>query len=73
MKTQVMNRNIIVSIFTVMLLTYSMQGVGYAQEVPDTIIEFSDPGLAYAVRRALHLPTGDGVDLLKIPKAELEK
>ena len=68
-----MNRNLIVLIFAVMLLTYSVQGISYAQEAPDTIVEFADTNLAKAVRRALRLPTGDGVDLLKIPKAELEK
>ncbi len=73
MKTQVMNRNLIVSILAVMLLTYSIQGISYAQEAPDTLVEFADTNLAKAVRRALRLPTGDGVDLLKIPKAELEK
>ncbi len=36
-------------------------------------VEFVDANLATAVRRALDLDTGDGVDLLKIPKAELEK
>ena len=35
-------------------------------------MEFSDANLARHVRRALGLPTR-GVDLLKIPKAELEK
>ena len=73
MKTQVMNRNLIVSILAVMLLTYSMQGISYAQEVPDTVVEFADANLAREVRKALRLPTGDGVDLLKIPKAELAK
>ena len=73
MKTQVMNRNLIVSILAVLMLTYSVQGISYAQEAPDTIVEFADTNLAKAVRRALSLPTGDGVDLLKIPKAELEK
>ena len=73
MKTLAVNRNIIVSIFVAILLTYSVQGITYGQEVPDDIVEFSDRRLAYAVRRALRLPTGDGVDLLKIPKAELER
>ena len=73
MKTVFVNRNIIVSIFTVMLLTYSMQDIIYGQEAPDTIVEFSDADLARKVREALRLPTGEGVDLLKIPKAELEK
>ena len=73
MKTLVLNRNIIVSIFAVMLLMYGFQGISYAQDAPGTIIEFSDANLAKAVRRALGLGTGDGVDILKIPKAELEK
>ncbi len=73
MKTLFVNRNVIVSIFAVILLTYSMQSVGYAQEAPDTVVEFADANLAREVRRALRLPTGGGVDLLKIPKAELEK
>ena len=73
MKTLFVNRNIIVSIFAVMLLTYSIQGISYAQEAPDTIVKFADTTLAKAVRQELGLPTGGGVDLLKIPKAELEK
>ena len=73
MKTQVMNRNLIVSIFAVLMLTYSIQGISYAQEAPDTVVEFKDITLAKQVRAELGLPTGDGVDLLKIPKAELEK
>ena len=73
MKTLVMNRNLIVLIFAVMLLTYSIQGIGYGQDAPNTLVEFSDRELAYEVRRELGLPTGDGVDLLKIPKGELTK
>ena len=73
MKTLLVNRKIIVSIFAVMMLIYGVQGISYGQEVPDNIAEFSDRRLAYAVRRKLGLPTGNGVDLLKIPKAELEK
>ena len=73
MKTLVLNRNVVVSIFAVILLLYGVQGISYAQDAPDTIVEFADANLARAVRKALGLPTGDGVDLLKIPKAELEK
>jgi Leucine-rich repeat (LRR) protein len=73
MKTPLINRKTIVSIFVVMLLTYSLQGISYAQEAPDTIVEFSDANLAKIVRLTLRLATGDGVDLLKIPKAELVK
>ena len=36
-------------------------------------VEFADPNLATAIREALDLDTGDGVDILKIPKAELTK
>ena len=54
-------------------MTYSIQSISYSQDVPDTIVEFKDINLAKRVRRSLRLPTGDGVDLLKIPKAELEK
>ena len=32
MKTLVVNRNVIVSIFVVMLLTYGIQGMSYAQD-----------------------------------------
>ena len=42
MKTLVMNRNLIVLIFAVMLLTYSIQGIGYGQDAPNTLVEFSD-------------------------------
>ena len=73
MQTLFMNRNVLVSIFAVILLIYGVQDVGYAQDAPDTVVEFKDIELAKAVRSELRLPTGDGVDLLKIPKAELEK
>ncbi|MCY3552689.1 MAG: leucine-rich repeat domain-containing protein [Candidatus Poribacteria bacterium] len=73
MKTLFVNRNVIVSIFAVLMLTYGIQGISYGQDAPDTIVEFADANLARVVRKALGLPTGDGVDLLKIPKAELEK
>ncbi|MDE0484095.1 MAG: leucine-rich repeat domain-containing protein [Candidatus Poribacteria bacterium] len=73
MKILVMNRNLIVLTFAVLLLTYGIQGISYGQEAPDTIAEFADANLAKAVRQALGLPTGDGVDLLRIPKAELVK
>ena len=72
MKTLFPNRNLIVSILAVLLLTYSIQGISYGQDAPDTIVEFKDINLARTVRHALGLPT-EGVDLLKIPKAELEK
>ena len=70
MKTLLVNRNVIVSIFVVMLLTYSIQGISYGQDTPDTIVEFEDINLAKEVRKKLGLPTGGGVDLLKIPKAD---
>ena len=73
MKILFVNRNEIVLIFAAMLLIYGVQGVGYAQDAPDTTVEFKDIILARIVRNELRLPTGDGVDLLKIPKAELEK
>ena len=74
MKTLIVNRKITLSIFVVMLLTCWIQGNSYAQNAPDdTIVEFIDITLAKAVRRELGLPTGDGVDILKISKVELEK
>ena len=73
MKILVVNRNVVVSIFAVMLLIYGVQGISYGQEAPDDIVEFSDANLAREIRKALRLPTGDGVDLLKIPKSELKK
>ncbi|MDE0468640.1 MAG: leucine-rich repeat domain-containing protein [Candidatus Poribacteria bacterium] len=73
MKTLFVNRNLIVSTFVVMLLTYSIQGISYGQDAPDDIVEFADANLAKHVRSALNLPTRGGVDLLKIPKTELEK
>ncbi len=73
MKTIFVNQNVIVSIFAVMLLTCSVQSISFAQDAPDTFAEFNDINLASRVRDALGLPTGDGVDLLKIPKAELAK
>ena len=36
-------------------------------------VEFADANLATAIREALDLDTGDGVDIVKIPKAELTK
>ena len=71
MKTLFVNRNVIVSIFTAMLLIYGLQGISYGQEAPDNTVEFSDTNLAREVRETLGLPTGDGVEFLKIPKAEL--
>ena len=74
MKILVVNRKIIVSILAVMLLTYSIQGISYAQDPPDTLVEFSDLNLAKAVRSALGLgTTGGRIPLLKIPKAELAR
>ena len=73
MKTSLVNQKIIVSIFAVTSLIYGAQGISYGNEEADTVVEFSDRRLALRVRRALGLPTGDGVDLLKIPKTELEK
>ena len=73
MKTLVLNRNIIVSIFAVMLLIYGVQGISYAQEVADPVAEFADASLAETVRRTLRLERGDTVDILRIPKAELVK
>ena len=73
MKTLFANQNLIVSIFVGILLIYGAQDMSYGQEVPDTIAEFANVNLAKAVRKELGLPTGDGIDLLKIPKAELEK
>ena len=72
MKTLIV-RNIIVSIFAVMLSMCSVQGISYAQEVPDTIVEFVDVNLAKEVRRVLELGTEAGVEIRKIPKAELIK
>ena len=46
---------------------------GMTHLVPPPRVEFVDANLATAIRRKLGLDTGDGVDLLKIPKAELTK
>ena len=72
MKMLTVNRNTIVSIFAVILLMFGWQGVGYGQNA-SPVAEFSDRSLAIVVRRTLKLDTGDGVDILKIPKAELLK
>ena len=71
MKTLVVNLNVIVSIFAVMLLIYGVQGMSYAQGVADPVAEFADASLAEIVRNILSLETGDTVDLLRIPKTEL--
>ena len=73
MKTLVVNRSIMVSIFTVVLLIYGAQGISYGQEVPETVVEFSDRSLAIVVRRTLGLDVAAAVDVLKIPKAQLTK
>ena len=74
MKTLIVNRKITLSIFVVLLLICGLQSISYAQNAPDdTIAEFVDVNLAKAVREHLGLDTGDGVDILKIPKAELVK
>ncbi len=73
MKTLAVNRNVIVSIFAVMMLIYGVQGISYGLDAPDTIVEFKDINLAKGVRQALNLPIGDNVDILKIPKSELAK
>ena len=55
-------------------MTYSIQGISYAQNAPDdTIAEFKDIYLARVVRWKLGLGTPRGVNLLKIPKSELIK
>ena len=71
MKTLVVNRNIVVLIFAVMMLIYGGQGISYSQDA--TLAEFSDTSLAIMVRRTLGLNTQDAVDILKIPKVELIK
>ena len=71
MKTLLVNRNVMVSIFTVMLLIYGMQGISYGQD--DALAEFSDRSLAITIRRILRLDVGEGVEILKIPKTELTK
>ena len=74
MKILFVNRNVIVSIFAVLLLIYGVQGISYAQEAPDTIVQFKNISLAKIVRWKLGLSTrGDLDSFLKIPKAELEK
>ena len=73
MRRLFVNRKITRSVFVVMLLMYGVQGVSYGQEAPEPIAEFSDVRLATIVRRTLRLDTGDDVDILKIPKAELVK
>ena len=65
MKILVVNRNVVVSIFAVMLLIYGVQGIGYAQGVPDPVAEFADASLADVVRRTLRLERGDTVDILR--------
>ena len=74
MKTLIVNQNIIVSIIAVILLTYGLQGISYAQDAPDeTLVEFADVNLAKVVREELELDIGNGVDIRKIPKAQLVK
>ena len=71
MKAVIVNRSVMVSIFTVVLLIYGVQGVSYSQDA--ALAEFSDTSLAIVVRSTLGLNTQDTVDILKIPKAELIK
>ena len=84
MKTLLVDRKIIVSIFVVILLMYGVQGVSYAQDVPDAIVEFSDRSLAIMVRISIaidnqkppnltDLKAMPEAEVLKIPIAELSK
>ena len=84
MKRLFVNRNIIVSIFVVILLIYGVQGMSYGQDVPDTVVQFSDRTLAIMVRIDIAIQNLDPPNLsellempeaevLKIPKAELTK
>ena len=52
MKTQVINRNLTVSIFVVMLSMYGFQGVSYGQDAPDTIVEFMVASAPYPLTPA---------------------
>ena len=52
---------------------WSVIAEGTTDLVTPPRVEFADITLATAVRKALDLDTGDGVDILKIPKAELTK
>ena len=84
MKKLFVNRKIIVSICVVMLLMYGVQGVSHGQDVPDTIVEFSDRSLAIMVRISIaidnqkppnltDLKAMPEAEVLKIPIAELSK
>ena len=84
MKTLFVNRNVIAPIFVAILLIIGVHGVGYGQEAPDAVVQFSDRSLAIMVRISIALDSQippnhkellemPEVDVLKIPKAELTK
>ena len=62
MKTLFVNRNIIVSIFAVMLLTYSIQGISYAQ---DDVLP-GDEGILFDVGETLVVTSGETNTSLKV-------
>ena len=62
MKTLVMKRNILVSIFTIMLLIYSMQGISYAQ---DDVLPGGE-GTLFSVGETLVVTPGETNTSLKV-------
>ena len=62
MKTLVMKRNILVSIFTIMLLIYSMQGISYAQ---DDVLPGGE-GTLFSVGETLLVTPGETNTSLKV-------
>ena len=84
MKTRVVNRNIIMSIFAVLLLIFGVQGLSHGQDAPETIVQFSDRSLAIMVGISIAIDSNKPPNLielkrmpeaevLKIPQAELTK
>ncbi len=71
MKMLFVNRNVIVSIFTVMLSVYGVQGVSYGQETTllknTPVVEFSDRSLAIMARVSIEFPSVVQAHLHKTP------
>ena len=73
MKMLLAKRNLIGAILVFTLLIYGVHGISYGQEAPENVAQFSDRSLAIVVRMTLRLDIADGVEILKIPKVQLEK
>lgn len=75
MKTLVVNRNIIMPIFAVLLIN-GVQNLSYGQNAPDTLVQFSDRSLAIMVHIEIAFESGKPpnlTELKRMPEAEVLK